>query len=196
MPRKYSMERRITTVDETRQRIVDATVQLHNEKGVLATSMQDIAARAGVSLGTVYRHFPTVDKLIPACGGRTFELIPPPTPDVFASLDGPDRLTAFFSALYAHYEEAERPYEVGLAEAEHIPVLRRLVEESSAYIHSLVVQAVEPLSRDKRIIALATAFADFRTWLSFTHAGFSSEGAAQTVSEILVTRRSRGRNDA
>ena len=30
MPRKYSMERRSAALDETRQRIIEATVQLHN----------------------------------------------------------------------------------------------------------------------------------------------------------------------
>jgi AcrR family transcriptional regulator len=65
----------------------------------MATSMQDIAARAEVSLGTVYRHFPSLDELIPACGGRNMGVNPPPTAEVFEDLQsGEERVDAFFSA--------------------------------------------------------------------------------------------------
>src|SRR5918997_33011 len=50
-PRKYDMTRRASAVAQTRQRIIDATLQLHGEQGVAATSWDDIAARAGVGVG-------------------------------------------------------------------------------------------------------------------------------------------------
>ena len=58
-PRRYRLERRAETAGETRRRLVDATFALHVEQGISATTMTDIAARAGVSVGTVYHHFPT-----------------------------------------------------------------------------------------------------------------------------------------
>src|SRR5688500_5791576 len=60
-PRKYDMSRRASAVAETRRRIIDATRALHTERGIAATSWDDIAARAGVGVGTVYRHFPSPD---------------------------------------------------------------------------------------------------------------------------------------
>jgi len=63
-PRKYQLRKRSEAVEETRRRIIDATFELHNEKGVLATSMQDVAERSDVALRTVYNHYPTVDDLV------------------------------------------------------------------------------------------------------------------------------------
>ena len=195
MPRKYSMERRNAAIDETRQRIVDATVELHNEKGVVATSMQDIAARAGVALGTVYRHFPSLDELIPACGGRNLELLPPPSHDVFSDIeDGPARLHALFEPLYEHYEAAQRPYFVGSAEAEHVPVLRQFMQEGAAYIRSLVIEAVRPMSPTELGLGLAFVMADFRTWHAFHDAGFTSRTAAETATQIVVAQLERERS--
>src|SRR5215468_3762091 len=66
--RKYEMTRRAAAVEQTRARIVAATVDAHRELGIQATSWDEIARRAGVGVGTVYRHFPTIDQLLPACG--------------------------------------------------------------------------------------------------------------------------------
>ena len=61
MPRKYDLGRRAAAAEQTRRRIVDATVALHAEQGIVATTYKDIAQRADVGVGTVYNHFPTVD---------------------------------------------------------------------------------------------------------------------------------------
>ena len=52
----------------------------HAEQGIAAPSIHDVARRADVALGTVYRHFPTLEELVGACGKLTFErleLVPP-----------------------------------------------------------------------------------------------------------------------
>src|SRR5918992_4527727 len=67
-PRRYDMTKRAAAVEETRRRIVEATMDLHASKGILATSWEEIARRADVAPATVYRHFPTLDELLPACG--------------------------------------------------------------------------------------------------------------------------------
>ena len=67
-PRKYEMTRRGAAVEQTRARIVAGTVAAHRELGIGATSWDEIARRAGVGVGTVYRHFPALDQLLPACG--------------------------------------------------------------------------------------------------------------------------------
>ena len=47
-----------------RQRIVDAATRLAAEGGYDAVMMKDVAARAGVALGTVYRYFASKDHLL------------------------------------------------------------------------------------------------------------------------------------
>ena len=44
------MDKRKEAVEETRRSIVDATVALHAEQGILATSWEDIARKADVAL--------------------------------------------------------------------------------------------------------------------------------------------------
>lgn len=43
---------------ETRRLILDAAYALFEEKGFQGTTMRELAARAGVGLGTIFQHFP------------------------------------------------------------------------------------------------------------------------------------------
>ena len=78
-PRKYSMDKRKAAAEQTRQRILEATLALHSEKGIFGTSWQDIARRADVSVNTVYKHFPSLDELVPACGELMYAITRPPS---------------------------------------------------------------------------------------------------------------------
>jgi len=53
-----------------RQLILDAAAALFTEEGLTA-SIQEVARRAGVSTGTVSRHFPTKEDLFEATGLST-----------------------------------------------------------------------------------------------------------------------------
>jgi AcrR family transcriptional regulator len=48
----------------TRVRILDAAAGVFREKGYAATSLNDIAAAAGLKTGSLYFHFPTKDGLV------------------------------------------------------------------------------------------------------------------------------------
>jgi AcrR family transcriptional regulator len=180
------MQNRSTAVEDTRSRIINATMQLHDEKGIIATSMQDIADRAGVALATVYRHFPTVNELVPACGGRIMELNPPPASAVFDRLaSGQERVAALVSALFAHYERTNRPYEVGFAEARALPVLAAFIDEQVGHFRALVTEATQPFQPDQPHLDLAIGLADFRVWQSLTGHGLDTAAAAAAVTEII-----------
>jgi AcrR family transcriptional regulator len=49
-----------------RQRVLVAALQLGAEGGYDAVQMRDVAASAGVALGTIYRYFPSKDSLLAA----------------------------------------------------------------------------------------------------------------------------------
>ena len=98
------MGRRAVAVEETRRRIVEAARELHNRQGIASTSWDDIAEQAGVGVGTVYRHFPSLDELVPACGRA-----------VMHALALPDREHA--NALFADVEAADARIERLVAEA-------------------------------------------------------------------------------
>jgi AcrR family transcriptional regulator len=55
-----------------REKVLSAARQVMARKG-LDTQMEEIARRAGVGVGTVYRHFPTKEDLVEALAGARFE---------------------------------------------------------------------------------------------------------------------------
>jgi AcrR family transcriptional regulator len=65
--RPYRMTRRAELEEQTRRRITESTVALHEELGPARTSISAVAERAGVRRSTVYRHFPGEEALF----GRT-----------------------------------------------------------------------------------------------------------------------------
>ncbi|MBA3358820.1 MAG: helix-turn-helix transcriptional regulator [Thermoleophilaceae bacterium] len=80
--RPYELKRRAELQEETRRRIVEAAIELHQTIGPAATTFTDIAARAGVGRVTVYRHFADEDELAGACSGLYFQPIQPRIPSV------------------------------------------------------------------------------------------------------------------
>lgn len=57
-------DRRTTRTGRTFHRIQEAAIRLFLERGYDATTVQDVAAAAGVSHMTVFRHFPTKEALV------------------------------------------------------------------------------------------------------------------------------------
>ncbi len=79
MPRRYRMDARAASVEQTRRRIVEAAKILHADQGILGTSYEEIARRADVAPATVYRQFPTLSDLLPACA-CSIHVLQPPSP--------------------------------------------------------------------------------------------------------------------
>ena len=151
-PSKYSMDKRRAAVEETRRRIVEATLALHAEKGTFGTSWQDIAKRADVSVGTVYKHFPSLDELVPACGELVFAISQPPSledaPQIFAGASSlEERLGCLVSEFFDFYERGAPYIETDFQER-RLPAVR----EWEAYIRAtrdgFICEALRPfLSR-------------------------------------------------
>src|SRR5437763_6090367 len=76
--RPYRMRRRAELEVQTRRRITESTIALHEQLGPARTSISAIAERAGVRRSTVYRHFPDDDALFAACSSHWRTATPPP----------------------------------------------------------------------------------------------------------------------
>ena len=63
-PRPYAMSARAAAADETRDRILDATISIALETQRLDFSLDDVAVRAGRSVQTILRRFGSRDGLI------------------------------------------------------------------------------------------------------------------------------------
>jgi len=98
------MRRRAEQVDQTRQRIVAATVELHGSVGPAATTIAAIAEAAGVTRLTVYRHFPDDAALFGACSAHWAARQQLPDPGAWSGIGDPAaRLRSGLADLYRFY---------------------------------------------------------------------------------------------
>ncbi len=74
-----------------RQRVIDAAMGLGLEGGYEAVQMRDVAARAGVAMGTVYRYFTSKDHLLAATLVHWVELLDARLAQQPARGDSPDQ---------------------------------------------------------------------------------------------------------
>src|SRR3974390_737020 len=83
---EQTLNRPLTRAQQARrQRVIDAAMALGLEGGYEAVQMRDVAARADVAMGTVYRYFTSKDHLLAAALVHWVEqldnrLAPPPPP--------------------------------------------------------------------------------------------------------------------
>ena len=109
--RPYRMKRRAELEEQTRRRITESAVALHEELGPAQTSISAIAERAGVRRSTIYRHFPDEDALLAACSAHWREANPPPDPQTWLSIEDPAAQTrAALRELYVFYGSTEAMY--------------------------------------------------------------------------------------
>jgi AcrR family transcriptional regulator len=167
MTRPYQLKRRAERQDETRQRIVEAAIELHQTIGPAATTVSEIAERAGVGRVTVYRHFPDELTLARACSGQYFARNPAPDVDAWEAIGDPgERLRAGLREAYAYHRATEAMMTHVLADARGHPVM----EPYHAYWARAVDVLLAPWkARGRRRtllragIALALSFDTWRT---------------------------------
>jgi AcrR family transcriptional regulator len=118
MGRSYELKRRAERQDETRQRIIEAAIELHQTIGPAATTVTDIAQRAHVGRVTVYRHFPDELTLARACSGQYFERHPAPDIDGWKAIkDRDERLRTALGETYAYHHATQAMMTHVLADA-------------------------------------------------------------------------------
>jgi AcrR family transcriptional regulator len=189
-PRKYTMDKRKAAVEETRRRILEATLALHSEKGILGTSWQDIARRADVSVGTVYKHFPSLDELVPACGELMYAITRPPSlddaPEIFAGAGSlEERLDRLVSELFDFYERGAPYIETDFQERQ-LPAVQEWEAHVRATIAGLAREALQPVEPDEETVQAVSALLDFSIFKSFKDREIPKEGAAKTINEVLL----------
>jgi AcrR family transcriptional regulator len=189
-PRKYTMDKRRAAVEATRRRILEATLALHAEKGIFGTSWQDIAQRADVSVGTVYKHFPSLNELVPACGELMYAITRPPSledaPEIFAGASSlEERLERLVFELFDFYERGAPYIETDFQER-RLPAVAEWEAYMRATIAGLVREALVSAEPDERMIQAVSALLDFSTFKSFLDRDIQKDRAAKTMNEVLL----------
>ena len=180
-------------VAQTRQRIVDAARELHGEQGIVATSWDDIAARAGLGVGTVYRHFRSLDELIPACGEITMQVValpdPATVPALFEHARNPaERIERLVREAFAIYERGASVLRAIRREADVHPRVAQDRDQLDASLSALVDTALGPLDATQQDRAVARAMVDLNTWEALHDQGLGPAESLAAISDMLARR--------
>lgn len=180
------MDRRMAASGATRRRVVEAAVALHGERGTAATRWADIAERADVALGTVYRYFPSNDELIPACTSHAAQFTRPPTPDIFRGEPaGAARIAILVRESFAFYERAATWLRHGIGDRRRVPALDRIYRRNEEAYEGLVRLALGPGGRAHAVDA-TVALTSFSSWSTLHDRGLSTSEAAALVTDLLT----------
>lgn len=194
--RPYRLRKRLEQQQQTRQRIVEAAVALHQEVGPAATTISAIAERAGVQRLTVYRHFPEERGLYQACSAHWNAAHPLPDPSAWTGLRDPGaRLRAALTALYAYYRSGAGMLTSVFRDAAGIPAVAEVLMPYRHYLRQRADELARawPASRPERLRRAAIAHAlEFDTWRSLSAQGLTDAEAAEVmVGMVTGVRRER-----
>jgi AcrR family transcriptional regulator len=186
------MVKRADALAETRARIVAATVEAHRELGIQATSWDEIARRAGVGVGTVYRHFDSLDELLRACGQIVEQTMALPTSDeiaqAFAGARSVRARVGRLTPLVFNVYERAAPFIHNIrSEREQLAQLEPWHQTIESAVDALLAEAVSPLSTSREQMESARALLDLGTWQAFKQRDLSPAEIAGTVARLIYS---------
>ena len=186
MNRKYELKERARRQAQTRQRIVEATVDLHTSIGPARTTISGIAERAGVERHTVYAHFPDDRTLFRACSEHWTASHPLPSLETLAEIDDPvRRLRRGLREMYTWYESVEGDLALFVRDASVVPA--DVLGELTAGI-AILVEAVSQVWPPRKSVRAAIGHAfEFETWRSLVRRHGLSRTHAVDAMERLVS---------
>jgi AcrR family transcriptional regulator len=189
--RKYELKARAESRERTRRRIAKAAAELHEKVGPAATTVAEIARRAGVSRLTVYKHFPDNASLYEACSAHYRAEHPLPDLEPALAIEDPvDRVRSVLALVYGEfYRETQRMIRNLSRDRGFDPALDALMEKTrDAFLDWLAGELAggfEPPSGDqlRAIIGLAL---DFWTWDRLTGEGLDDDEAASVMTDAVA----------
>lgn len=181
MARNYTLKRRAESQAETRQRIVDAAIDLHGTVGPANTTISMIAERAGVQRHTLYSHFPDERSMLMACSGHSLELDPLPDATPWRAVADPsERLRLGLRAIYDWYARNESLVACVLRDAEHSALVREITQlryaPGIAIWHEVLGAKLN--AKQRALLALALSY---HTWRTLTREAGQKQAAAVTA---------------
>jgi AcrR family transcriptional regulator len=186
---KYNLKARAERYQQTRQRIVEAALELHRTYGLAQTTITDIAKKAGVERQTVYNHFPDELSLFKACSAHNRGLNPPPDPEPWRLITGPQsRLRQALDEVYAYYRRNEQILANVTRDAQANSNVRKVLEPRIKHqerMRDVLAAGWEQGDgqRHKLLYGALWMSLDFQTWRTLVRQqGFEDE----EVTELMV----------
>jgi len=185
MNRKYELKERARRQAETRQRIVEATVDLHTSVGPARTTISGIAERAGVERHTVYAHFPDDQALLRACSEHWEAIHPLPDVEMLMEIEDPARrLRRALAEIYGWYESVEADLALFVRDASVNPAVEDVLRGMTARFATLAEAASQGWPRRKSVRAAIGHALEFETWRSLVR----RQGLTQTQAVDAMAR--------
>lgn len=182
MTRTYTMTARARSVEQTRTKILDATVGLHFERPAVEISLDDVAERAGTSVQTILRHFKTREGLLEASFAHGRRLLDEerraPVGDLAAAVE----------AVIAHYEARGDGVLVFLAQEKTNELARKVTDEGRRTHRAWVKEVFAPYLKGRKdadhLVDLAVVATDLYTWKLLRR----DRGHSRAKTEALMKR--------
>jgi AcrR family transcriptional regulator len=183
--RSYRLGQRALKQEETRQRIVEAAVELHSSLGPARTTIAQIAEKAGVQRHTYYAHFPDERDLFLACSGLALERAPLPAVERWAAIPpGGARLRHGLGQLYDWYARNAEMAACVLRDAEVHALTRETVAVRMAPTFARAAELLGEGLAERGRVLLAVALG-FGCWQTLSE-GCTPEGAAGLMTDAVM----------
>jgi len=179
------MTTRAEAAAETRRRILQATVDEHSERRVADISLGDIAARAGVSVQTVLRHFGSRSGLVEEAmvfgQSQVMEERSTPAGDVSAAV----------RTLVDHYERDGATALLMLAQEDTEPLMARITSEGKllhrTWVSDVFAPYLPPVGRRRdELVDLLVVATDVYAWkLLRRDRGLSRSDTENRISSLV-----------
>jgi AcrR family transcriptional regulator len=191
-PRNYKLGRRAETANATRQRILDAALELYRDVGVSATTLTAIGDRADVARGTILHHYGSADGLLGEAVKVLLEQQQLPDERIFEGLTTrDDRVRAYVLAMIG-FQERSRPWWQVFESEMQRPELQTVEADYWAVMGRVQAAALGPeLAMDARANAALMSLVHPATvgtfvW-SFEQSGLEKHEARPFIAEVAVS---------
>lgn len=189
--RKYTKTLRAEQQDETRDKIVEATVELHEKLGPANTSIKAIAEKAGVQRLTVYRHFPDDVSLFKACTSHYLGMHPPPDMTDWVTMpDAAERTRHALSAFYRYYRSTEMMWTSAYRDIDKVEAMRPPMDQFHRYLDQVrddLVACWKSGQADKMTLAITLRHSlRFTTWVSLKNENLTDENIVELVMSWIM----------
>ena len=186
--RPYRMRARAEAAAETGRRILEAVVELHTERFFDQVTLDDVAARAGVTVQTVIRRFGNKERLIEAAAEEGKRQVvrqrdQAPVGDIEGAVKN----------LVDHYEEWGDSALRLLAQEERVAAFRSVTEAGRALHYQWVERVFAPLLAERtgnarrRLLAELIAICDVYFWKILRRdVGLSREQTELAMRETIL----------
>lgn len=190
-PRTYTLGRRAETSSATRQRILDAAIELYRQRGIDGTTLTAVAENADVARGTIVNHFGSADGLLGSSLDHLLERLEIPDERILEGVVGRDaRIRAFVEAMIA-FQERSTPWWTTFESEMQRPALQEREAMYWAAFDRLLAIALGPkLAADPRAGAVIVALSHPATagtfFWTYERAGLDKAAARSLLADLAV----------